>query len=65
MMENVDATVRTRPMKIPAFDLLLRHCLAFGENAAPRPTAQVRLEQALGPDLARRLVVSLAPVRRR
>lgn len=65
MTENVDAVVRSRSMKIPPFDLLLRHCLAFGETGRPRPPAQVRLEQALGPELARRLVLSLTPAPRR
>jgi hypothetical protein len=52
-------------MKIPPFDLLLRHCLAFGETGRRRPPAQVRLEEALGPELARRLVLSLTPAPRR
>ena len=60
MTQNVDAAVRSRQMKIPPTHLLLRHCLAFGEGAR-RPSAHVRLEEALGPELARRLVLSLAP----
>ncbi len=61
MTQNVDAAVRSRQMKIPPYHLLLRHCLAFGEGAQHRPPARERLEEALGPELARRLVLSLAP----
>jgi predicted unusual protein kinase regulating ubiquinone biosynthesis (AarF/ABC1/UbiB family) len=61
MTRNVDAAVRSREMKIPPTHLLLRHCLALGEGAQRRPPAQARLEEALGPELARRLVLSLAP----
>jgi hypothetical protein len=61
MTRNVDAAVRSREMKIPPTHLLLRHCLALGEGAQRRPPAQERLEEALGPELARRLVLSLAP----
>jgi hypothetical protein len=38
---------------------LLRHCLALGAPAAGRPPARVRLEQALGPELAHRLLKAL------
>ena len=62
MTENVDAAVRSRQMKIPPTHLLLRHCLTLGEGGPRRPPAQARLEEALGPELARRLVLSLAPV---
>jgi hypothetical protein len=61
MIHDVDAAVRSRQMKIPAHHLLLRHCLALGEGAGPRPPVRERLEEALGPELARRLVLSLAP----
>jgi hypothetical protein len=61
MTRNVDAAVRSRQMKIPPTFLLLRHCLALGEASRHRVPAQERLEEALGPELARRLVLSLAP----
>ena len=61
MTHDVDAAVRSRHMKIAPTHLLLRHCLAFGAGAERRPPAQERLEEALGPELARRLVLSLAP----
>jgi hypothetical protein len=60
MTPDVDAAVRSRQMKIPATHLLLRHCLALGESGRRRPPAQERLEEVLGPELARRLVLSLA-----
>ena len=39
-------------------NLLLRHCLSLG-TAEHRVPARTRLDEALGPDLARRLVGSL------
>jgi len=42
---------------------LLRDCLALGKPVDRRPPAKVRLEEALGPELARRLVRSLAAKR--
>jgi hypothetical protein len=65
MTRNVDAAVRSRQMKIPPTHLLLRHCLTLGESCNRRPPAQERLEEVLGPELARRLVLSLAPGRSR
>jgi hypothetical protein len=41
-------------------DLLLQHCTALNLAAIPRPSAFVRLEQALGGELARLLVGALA-----
>jgi hypothetical protein len=42
-----------------ADDLLLRHCLAIGGTISTRPPVKARLEEALGPELAQRLVSSL------
>ncbi|MBA2293805.1 MAG: hypothetical protein H0W16_01600 [Actinobacteria bacterium] len=39
---------------------LLRDCLALGHPARRRPPAKVRLEEELGPELARRLLRSLS-----
>jgi hypothetical protein len=39
--------------------LLLEHCLAFGDDEARRPPAAARLEALLGRDLSRRLVRAL------
>lgn len=44
--------------------LLLRHCLSLG-TAENRVPARVRLAEAIGPDLARRLVASLTAHSRR
>jgi hypothetical protein len=43
---------------VPAEQLLL-HCLALGSPASPREPAQARLEEALGPELAQRLIATL------
>ncbi len=63
--EHMDTT-RLAPARVRASDLhLLRDCLALGALPSPRVPARVRLEEALGPDLARRLVVSLSQSARR
>jgi hypothetical protein len=41
-------------------ELLLQHCTALNQAGFPRPSAFVRLEQALGGELARLLVGALA-----
>jgi hypothetical protein len=41
-------------------ELLLQHCTALNLAAIPRLSASVRLEQALGGELARLLVGALA-----
>ena len=41
-------------------ELLLQHCTVLYYAALPRPSAFVRLEQALGGELARLLVGALA-----
>jgi hypothetical protein len=45
--------------------MLLRHCLALGASGRKRPSVQDRLDAALGPELARRLVASLTAGGRR
>ena len=66
MRSGVQATAHRPPVtKRHDLNLLLRHCLAFDETELRRPPARVRLEEALGPDLARRLVTSLTAVDRR
>ena len=42
---------------------LLRDCLALGKPETHRPPAKVRLEEALGPELAQKLVRSLSAKR--
>jgi hypothetical protein len=41
-------------------ELLLEHCAVLTEPLAARPPAFLRLEQAVGGELARRLVEALA-----
>jgi hypothetical protein len=67
MSSGVQAIILRPPMKQRSLDLdlLLRHCLAFDETQPRRAPAQARLEEALGPELARRLVTSLTAADRR
>ena len=46
-------------------DALFRHCLTLGAESRPGVPVKERLEQALGPELARRLVRSLTAGGRR
>jgi hypothetical protein len=46
------------------YELLLEHCTALAPSGDPRPPAFLRLEQALGGELARMLVGALAARRR-
>ena len=59
----MDATLQRRE-RYSGTDLLLRHCRSIG-TAEHRVPARLRLEEALGPDLARRLVTSLTARSRR
>ncbi len=65
MTSSMHATVLRHAMKPHSHDLLLRHCLAFDEPGKRRVPARTRLEEALGPDLARSLVASLVAASRR
>lgn len=47
------------PEPEPPAEQLLRDCLALGTPGLLRPPALVRLEEALGPELTRRLLASL------
>ena len=63
MPGNVEA-VDHKPMDTRASNLhLLRDCLALGKPVEHRPPAKVRLEEALGPELAQKLLSSLAAKR--
>ncbi len=64
MQENMDATVSREAQRADATTLLLRHCLSIG-SAEHRVPARQRLDEALGPELARRLVASLLAHSRR
>lgn len=59
MKVNVGAVARHWSTNSRASALLLRHCLVLCGSGEQRTPAWQRLEQRLGPDLARRLVVSL------
>ena len=64
--ETMSSAVTRNAAEIRASDMhLLRDCLALGHPARRRPPAKVRLEEALGPDLARKLVRSLSERRPR
>jgi hypothetical protein len=64
MSKNMDTAVEQPPADIRARDLhLLRDCLAFGRPRR-RPPAKVRLEEALGPELTRKLLRNLSAERR-
>ncbi len=64
MKENMDATLSREARRADATALLLRHCLSIG-SAEHRVPARQRLDEALGPELARRLVTSLLAHSRR
>jgi hypothetical protein len=55
---GMDAGLHIPPDRSLPVEQLLRHFLALGAPAH-RPPAQCRLEEALGPELARRLVATL------
>jgi len=64
MLWNVDAVDHEQRMDTQSSNLhLLRDCLALGKPVDRRPPAKVRLEEALGPEFARRLLSSLAAKR--
>jgi hypothetical protein len=51
---------RSLPQGERGAELLLEHCVALTRMHDPRPSAFVRLEEALGNELARLLVGALA-----
>jgi len=64
--ESMSSAVTRNAAEIRASDLhLLRDCLAFGHPARRRAPAKVRLEEELGPELARKLLRSLLSSRAR
>ena len=64
MNDNVETALTQNPAQ-EAPDLLIRHCLALGETSEPREPARIRREEALGPELASRLLLALTPQPRR
>lgn len=65
MTHYMPAVTRPTTMSAHASDLLLRHCFALGGTDRHRMPARARLEQAVGPELARKLVQSLTSASRR
>jgi hypothetical protein len=66
MSKSMESAVEQPPTDTRARDLhLLRDCLAFGRPSYRRPPAKVRLEEALGPEFARKLLRSLSTGARR
>jgi hypothetical protein len=63
--EDMTVAVSRTAMRPHASNLLLRHCLALGSPGSGRVPARVRLDEALGPELARKLVASLTAASRR
>ena len=62
--ESMGSAVESTPADTTARNLhVLRDCLALGRPGRRRPSAKVRLEEALGPELAQKLVRSLSPDR--
>lgn len=62
---RMESAVERNPADLRARDLhLLRDCLAMGRPKPGRQPAKLRLEAALGPELARRLLRSLSAERR-
>lgn len=64
MDRDMDVTISREARRADATALLLRHCLSVG-TAENRIPARVRLDEAVGPELARRLVTSLMAHSRR
>jgi len=64
MTKDMDAIITPQAKHCDGTSLLLRHCLSLG-TAEHRVPARVRLDQAIGPELARRLVASLVAHSRR
>ena len=57
---TMEAAVNFEP-QTDRTDLLLHHCLTLGGSDEPRLPARMRLEQALGGELAQLLVAALVP----
>jgi hypothetical protein len=61
IIESMDSAVGHTPTADTRMSSLhlLRDCLALGRPVSRRPPAKVRLEEALGPELTRKLLESL------
>ena len=61
IIQSMDSAVGQTPTQDTRISSLhlLRDCLALGKPASRRRPAKVRLEEALGPELTRKLLASL------
>ncbi len=59
MTTDMNAGIAAIPPKSGPAELLLRHCLSLGGEARDRRPPRARLEEAVGPELARRLLSSI------
>lgn len=64
MERDMDATISREARRADGTALLLRHCLSVG-TAENRIPARERLDEAIGSEFARRLVMSLLAHSRR
>ena len=64
MNNDVDVIITPQAKQAGGTNRLLRHCLSLG-TAEHRVPARTRLDEAIGPELARRLVESLLAHSRR
>jgi len=64
MTKDMDAIITSDAKQSAGTSRLLRHCLSLG-TAEHRVPARVRLDEAIGSELARRLVASLVAHSRR
>jgi hypothetical protein len=58
---EMEAAIDTSPQRIRGDELLLHHCLTVGGSVEARRPARTRLEDAVGAEMARLLVVALTP----
>ena len=62
---SMESAVESTPADTSARHLhVLRDCLALGKPDRRRPSAKVRLEEALGPELTHKLLTRLSNERR-
>lgn len=65
MTSAMNAVAAPVPPRTGPAELLLRHCLSLGGVSRDRRPPRARLEEAVGPELARRLLSSITISSRR